>query len=356
MENELLKNAFLEFSRASESLVTYYTILEKKVQALRKEVEKKNEELKRAKGYLATILNSIPIAVAVKDGEKLIFSNRKAAIPDIKRLLRDLKLNGKREGEIKLNGRSYRWIREILSIEGKKNELLLVEDVTEMEKMKERLKIDEKLKAMGEMALKIAHEVKNPLASMELFASMLLMEIQDERLKGYVEQICVGIKNINRIVSNILAYTRPKALSLKEGFISDVINEILEFMKPTFGKIEVIFENEEKEKSLFDPHLLSLVIINLLTNAKEAIGDKGLIRIGLKEDGSYKILSVRDSGVGMDEETRRNIFNPFFTTKDHGVGLGLFIVYNIVKAHKGEIEVESYPKKGTEFRLYLPLT
>lgn len=355
MQDELLKNAFLEFSKASESLIAYYNLLERKVQELKIEVENKNRELRRAKEYLSLILDSIPLAIAVKDGKRVIFANRKATVPEIKEVLKGLKLNGKREGEVKRGGSAYRWMRERLAIDGKTNEILLVEDVTEIERMKERLKIDEKLRAMGEMALKIAHEIKNPLASMELFASMLLGELKDIKHRGYVEQICTGIKNINRIVSNLLSYTRPKTLTLKRQFLKDVVNEVLEFMSPTFGNIEVTFQEEERLESKFDPHLVSLAIMNLLTNAKEAVGRNGYIRITLKEEGSYKILSVLDNGCGMDEETVKNIFNPFFTTKENGLGLGLFIVYNIVKAHRGEIEVSSNPGKGTEFRIFLPM-
>jgi signal transduction histidine kinase len=94
--------------------------------------------------------------------------------------------------------------------------------------------------------------------------------------------------------------------------------------------------------------------MNLISNAIEAIGDKGVIKVDIRDEGKYVSASFTDSGVGMSEETRRNIFNPFFTTKDKGVGLGLFISHNVIKAHDGYIEVESVEGKGSTFVVCLP--
>jgi signal transduction histidine kinase len=98
---------------------------------------------------------------------------------------------------------------------------------------------------------------------------------------------------------------------------------------------------------------MKLVVMNLISNAVEAVDRNGRIKVDIKENDRYSVLIVSDSGVGMSEEVRRNIFNPFFTTKDKGVGLGLFIVYNIVKAHGGYVEVESTQNCGSSFLMSL---
>ena len=106
--------------------------------------------------------------------------------------------------------------------------------------------------------------------------------------------------------------------------------------------------------ALFDPDMMKLVIMNLISNAMDAVGPKGKIKVDIRENGRYGVIVVSDNGPGMSEELRRSIFNPFFTTKDKGMGLGLFIVYNIVKAHGGSIEVESEEGSGSSFLIYIP--
>ena len=99
---------------------------------------------------------------------------------------------------------------------------------------------------------------------------------------------------------------------------------------------------------------MKLVVMNLISNAIDAVDKNGRINVDIKENKRFAVLIVSDSGAGMPEEIRKNIFNPFFSTKDKGVGLGLFIVYNIVKAHGGYIEVESAVDCGSTFSIYLP--
>ncbi|MCX7856711.1 MAG: ATP-binding protein [Deltaproteobacteria bacterium] len=355
-EQDLLKDAFLEFSRASESVIAYYSLLEKKIEGLKKEIEEKNRELEKTKEYLSTILDSLPLAVVVTEKGKILFFNKRADELDALHLIQKITFNGKKGGEFKKGGYSYRWKKETLKDRTNGAEIIVVEDVTEVEKMKERLEIDERMKAMGEMALRIAHEIKNPLSSMELFASILLKESMDERHKTYIEHICVGIKNIDRIVNNLLSYTKPKALSLKKGKLSSVVREVLDFLSLSLEQkgIVVSFHEKERETTVFDPHLMKLVLMNLLVNAKDALPEGGKIEIRLEQREDHTILLVSDNGIGMSEEVKKNIFNPFFTTKDRGVGLGLFIVYNIIKAHNGIIEVESEIDKGTRFTIHLP--
>ncbi len=355
MEKELLRDAFLEFSRASESLIAYYSLLEKTVEALKREIEQKNRELESTKEDLRTILDSLPVAVIVMEEDRVLFSNNRAREMRFEPILERINLDGKKEGETKISASSYRWKRESLS--GRKNqEIVVIEDTTEVEKMRERLEMDQRLKAMGEMALRIAHEIKNPLGSMELFASMLLKDTLEEKQKSYVEHISEGIRNIDRIVNNLLSYTKPKSLCLRKVRLSDVIREILDFMRLSFEQsgIELTFREREKGPKSVDPHLMKLAVMNLLMNAKEALDQGGKIEIEVKEEGKFTVLVVADNGRGMTEEVKKSIFNPFFTTKEKGVGLGLFTVYNIVKAHGGFIEVESKVNEGTRFTIFLP--
>jgi signal transduction histidine kinase len=191
---------------------------------------------------------------------------------------------------------------------------------------------------------------------MELFLSMLMAGKMRVRDRKYLEYILFGVKTIDRIINNILSYTRPRELSLKDGELRSVVGDTLEFMSVSTSvrDIDLEFAPASSGQAKFDPDMLKLVIMNLVSNAMDAVGPGGRIKVDIRENERYGVLVVSDNGPGMTEELRRNIFNPFFTTKDKGVGLGLFIVYNIVKAHGGSIEVESEEGSGSSFLIYIP--
>jgi two-component system sensor histidine kinase FlrB len=354
-ERQLLENAFQEFVRASDTLTNYYLTLENRIAQLTQEVNEKNKELEKAKEGFYNILNSLPVGVVVLDGSSVLFKNREsekfgwaefAEGPD-----RALKA-----GEIK-NGKGYfRWKKSSLTNGSTGKEIIIFEDVTEVQKMKERSERDERLRAMGEMAARIAHEIKNPLGSMQLYLSMILRGKIGEREKEYVNSVIFGVNTVDRIINNLLSYTRPRTLVLREAMLSRVVKETVDFMSVTIANrpVAITFTSTYDENSWFDPDLLKLTLMNLISNAVQAIDDAGSIDVTIREEGKYVAVIFADSGMGMSEETRKNIFNPFFTTKDKGVGLGLFIAHNIIAAHNGYIEVESTEGKGSSFFLYLP--
>lgn len=351
-----MENAFQEFSKASNSIISYYNVLESQIRQLKKEIEKKNNELTKAKEYLYNILDSLPVGVVVADKESILFSNTRAEQMGSDGFMANLGSSTDFVGEVKTGKGHFRWRKENLvhGFEGK--EVVVFEDITEIEKMKERLERDERLRAMGEMAARISHEIKNPLGSMELFLSMLQTGKLRVRDRKYVDHILFGVKTIDRIINNILSYTRPRALALKNEKISKVIEEVLDFMSISARthSIEVRYSNSCDGLCWFDPDLMKLVLMNFISNAMEAIVNGGSITIEVREEGKFTLVLVKDSGCGMSEEVRKNIFNPFFTTKDKGVGLGLFIVHNIIKAHHGYVEVESQEGSGSSFFIYIP--
>ena len=356
-EAEILEHAFHEFSRASDSIISHYSVLENQIQELKKEVKKKNAELERAGQYLYYLLNSLPVGVVVTDKTSILFSNKRADGLGSIDLLNDLNNGGQKTGELKNARGHYRWKKEKLFNEFEGKDVIVFEDVTEMEKMKERLERDERLKAMGEMAARIAHEIKNPLGSMELFLSMLLNGKLRVKDRQYVDYILFGVKTVDRIINNVLSYTKPKTLALSEARLSEVVKETVDFMSVSAKSrgIAIELDVEFDGHAYFDPDLMKLVIMNFVSNAIEAISSAdGVIGIKVGAEEKYAVISVADNGVGMSEEVQKSIFNPFFTTKDKGVGLGLYIVYNIVKAHGGYVEIESVEGCGSSFFIYIP--
>lgn len=355
-EAKLLENAFNEFSKASDSIINYYGALEHQIRELKRELEEKNRALERSSEYLYTILDSLPVGVVVIEEGSVVFANKNAAELIPEGIVGDLNRGPDRTGEIK-NGRGhYRFKKEKLTNGFAGRQVITIEDVTEIERMKERSERDGRLMAMGEMAARISHEIKNPLGSMELFLSMLMSGKRRAKERKYLEYVLFGVKTIDRIINNILSYTRPRDLVLKEEELGAVLEGTLEFMSVSTAirNIKVDYAPSFTGKAFFDPDLMKLVIMNLVSNAIDAVGEGGRIKADIRENEHYGVLVVSDNGPGMAEDVRKNIFNPFFTTKDKGVGLGLYIVYNIVRAHNGFIEVESEEGSGSSFLIYVP--
>ncbi len=356
-ETKLLENAFKEFVKASDSLSNYYLILEARINQLNRELSEKNRELERSKEAFYNILNSLPVGVVVQNGKSTVFSNREAEKFGWAELLPKLHANLAQVGETRNGKGYYRWRKNILangSAQGK--EVIVFEDITEVQRMKERAERDERLRAMGEMAARIAHEIKNPLGSMQLFLSMLQKGEVGPKEKDYVNSMIFGVNTIDRIINNLLSYTRPKTLVFGEDKLSRVVKQTLDFMSVSIRNkpVAISFESNFEGSSWFDPDLVKLALMNFISNAVEAIESRGAIRVEVGEEGRHVFVTITDSGAGMSDETRRNIFNPFFTTKDKGVGLGLFIAHNIIKAHDGYIEVESTEGRGSSFAVFIP--
>ncbi len=355
-ESRLLKSAFEEFVKASDSLSTYYLVLEERIGQLNRELNEKNRELVRSTESFHNILNSLPVGVVVRDGNSPVFANREARKCGWVEFAGKFAQDSVKTGEIRNGNGVFRWQTSFLSNDSGGREVIVFEDVTEVQKLKERSERDERLRAMGEMAARIAHEIKNPLGSMQLYLSMLLRGRIADKEKDYANSVVFGINTIDRIINNLLSYTRPKTLVIREACLSGLVKETLDFMSVLVGgrDINIDFDSSYDGKSWFDPDLVKLALMNFISNGMEAIVDKGTISVTIREEGGYLVAVFSDTGCGMSEETRRNIFNPFFTTKDKGVGLGLFIAHNVIKAHDGYIEVESVEGKGSSFAIFLP--
>jgi signal transduction histidine kinase len=357
-ESQLLKNAFQEFVKASDSLSGYYVVLEDRISQLNSEVKEKNRELEQAKETFYNILNSLPVGVVVRDPDaSAVFTNREAQKFGWRELAK--KVDDRSDsflGEVRNDKGCFRWRRSAFDDGSAGNEVLVFEDITEIERMKDRSERDERLRAMGEMAARIAHEVKNPLGSMKLYLSMILKGSLGDKEREFSNSVVFGLNTIDRIINNLLSYTRPKTVVLKEGRLSQTIKEILDFMSISIERRDIVveFESSYDEKSFFDSDLVKLALMNFISNAIEAIESNGKLAVTVREEREFVVAVVSDTGSGMSEETRRNVFNPFFTTKDKGVGLGLFISHNIIKAHNGFIEVESVEGEGSSFVTYLP--
>ncbi|MCX7994226.1 MAG: ATP-binding protein [candidate division WOR-3 bacterium] len=226
--------------------------------------------------------------------------------------------------------------------------VLIFKDLSEIRRLEEVARQNERFSYLGKMASWVAHEIRNPLTSIDGFAQLLMNVGDKDKIKFYVEEIRKGTHRINRIIDDILTFARSKKLEFKKVDLKVLIDEII---KPLKVKIEFegnrTFVQGEEES-------LRRLFVNLITNSIEAMDENGLIKIKFNRQDDYLVTRVIDNGKGIDEKDLKNIFSPFFTTKPRGTGLGLAIVKKIVDDHKGRVEIQSKPGQGTEVSVWLP--
>lgn len=250
--------------------------------------------------------------------------------------------------------------------EGKIGTVLSLTDVTRIQNMEAQANRTGRLAAMGEMAVRIAHEIRNPLGSIELFSTMLMDDLAEfEDLKALAQHISSGVKSINHIVSNLLLFIRPdQQLDQQVLDIHEALKDSLFFAGHLFDAhdgIEVV--TDLSDKMLFirgDLELLKQVFLNLILNAIQAMSAGGQLRISSHKINSqqgthWAELHISDSGSGIARTDLQKIFDPFFTTRKKGTGLGLTIVHNIIKMHGGSIDITSSAAAGTQCVVSLPL-
>jgi len=241
--------------------------------------------------------------------------------------------------------------------------LIYIEDITEKRKDESRLRRAENLASLTTLAAGVAHEIKNPLGSISIHLQLLQKTLaknkySDKKTDKYVNVINEEIGRLNKIVVDFLYAVRPMNLELREGNINNLITQLMEFidLEMKQSNIMCLLELDENvPKILMDERLLKQALLNLIKNAQAAMPDGGVFTIATNFAENEIRISVCDTGVGISKENLSKIFEPYFTTRETGTGLGLTQVYKIVREHKGEITVDSAPDQGTEVKIILPL-
>jgi signal transduction histidine kinase len=255
--------------------------------------------------------------------------------------------------------------------------LLVVRNLAYVSRMQSTIAYSRKLVALGRLTAGIAHEVKNPLNAMMIHLELLRTKIRknslvpagaggllgetakgDENLLQHVGVIETEIRRLDEVVQGFLKFTRPEDLRLQAVRVSVLFEEMLPIIQPEARKHNVRVTVETPDVQLAvngDSAMLRQALLNLAMNACQAMPNGGSLRLTSAVAAKKRVeLRVEDTGEGIPPEHLGRIFDLYFTTKDHGTGIGLSMVYRIIQMHDGEIEVQSTPGRGTTFRVLLP--
>lgn len=223
------------------------------------------------------------------------------------------------------------------------------------ERLMQQIQQADKLKAVATLAAGMAHEIKNPLTAVKTFSQYLPQKYADsDFINRYGQIVPQEIERINKIVADVLLFSKPKEPNFKEVNINNLLSDTLDFLSNDFlnKNIKVVKEfSLNHSVILADPDQMKQVFLNLFLNALDAMSFDGSLTVSSISDGQYLEIRIQDTGCGISEENLKHVFEPFHTTKSNGTGLGLAVVRNIINHHKAEIKVESEVGKGTRFIL-----
>ncbi|MHB1054660.1 MAG: ATP-binding protein [Thermoleophilia bacterium] len=245
--------------------------------------------------------------------------------------------------------------RELISLKAAFNKMLI-----ELQDRQQYLVESEKSASLGTLVFGVAHELNNPLSNISTSSQILKEEIGEDDIqykRELISQIESETERARDVVSSLLEFSRNRekgAFSLEKA-----VAQTIRFMKAEIpANVRVDVDIPAELEVFGDRQKIQQMLLNLIKNATDAIADSGTVRVSASkagDSGGMVEIMVRDDGAGMQPEQMKKIFNPFFTSKTQGYGLGLFIVHNVVEEHGGTIEVESDPGQGTTFIIQLPV-
>jgi signal transduction histidine kinase len=373
-----LNEAFSSFTATSGLLEEYYRKLRETVRYLTVELEDRNARLKdaladaeTAKDNLRCVLQSMGEAIVVLDREgNVTMVNRAAtemlgeAVADaVGKPFADLDLSLGTDGAgtvLAAGGRRYDIIAsrsDIVDPSGAvRGSVLLVRDITRMKELESQYERNRRLIRMGEMAAKIVHEIRSPLCSIELYATMLESELGEAEPSRLSRGISSGILSVNNILTNMLLFAKQQKPAMVRIDAAAMVDAALRLLEPMTGSRGIALERSVSGHPALDgdPELLKQVLLNVVLNAVQATTGGGRIAVSLREENSGAVIEVSDEGEGIREEDRERIFDPFFSTRVKGTGLGLAIASRIMQAHGGFIRVRSALGSGSVFALHFP--
>ena len=367
LKAEQLEDAFNAFNKHSSDLEHCYRELQEKVETLTGQLREARSarlaELVRKERLslrLSQLLETLPGAILVIDGDGIIRDTNSQAIEMLNRPLvgrswasivkREVRAGGSEDGNIEL--RDGRWLslsrRQLADEPG---EVILLADVTESRQMSALRQRQERLSCIGSMTAEFAHQVRTPLAAAVLYASQL--ESKDDRQQRVAEKIRQRLQDLGRMVEDMLGYARGARPSLDVTAVGALFDDVARTLEAQLNP-ETTLQISTCDASLqvaANKDALKGAITNLVINAEQAGAVN--IALGAYRDDDALYITVADDGAGISAEILPRLFEPFFTTRPQGTGLGLAVVAAVAAAHGGDVTVQS-TDNGTRFSIRLP--
>ena len=375
IKTEKLTDAFQLFNKLSENLSHSYQELEKQVVTLsgelaaaRTERVKTLIEKERLADRLQQLLAALPAAVIVLNSDDQVIDCNTVAInylsdpligqnwfDIVQRSLIDV-FDNPHERQLK-NGKRVSLTRNRLNNES--GQIILLSDVSELRSLQDRLNQQKQLTAMGEMVASMAHQVRTPLSTAILYASQMnKTTVTDTNRIKFSNKILERLHYLERQVNDMLIFAKEGRLAMESFSLQQFLAQVHESMEEVVNKSELKFSitsDVRVDEMLGNEDALLGAVTNLLNNAVEALEGKGKITMNIIQIGQDNLqIQIKDDGPGIEKGKKQRIFEPFYTTKVKGTGLGLAVVNSVVRAHSGLIQCESKKGYGTLFTLLIP--
>lgn len=400
---ESLQKAFSDFQIRAERLSNAYALMQENFKKVNLELDSRNAELKHSllkqeeiQTYLYSILESMENGVIGIDIDGVIthFNRAASAVTgyDVKSVIGkkfvDAFVNNsgsefsliqllKTGHELKRDEKVF-WHKDGHPVPISYQTALLKDssgkcigaveifsDISKIKALEEEMHQAKTMAALGEMSATVAHEIRNPLGAMGMWAGLLERDLtSDDPRKKTLGKIIEGLSRLNKIVSNLLVYTRPVKSEFRRVKLSQILEEIVDFIQIEIERLGIKTEinkklNDDGVYVLADPEKIGQIVMNLCFNAIQAMADGGTLTVAVENDihknGGFTSFLINDTGCGIEKENISKIFDPFFTTKENGTGLGLAIVKKLVESHSGYIDIKSEIGKGTTVRVFIPV-
>ena len=387
-DEQFLLRAFRSFSAAAGSLERSYARLRAEVERLRLELEISNRDLARSleenrkmREHLDRILEGLPCGVLVvstsgqitranpeamgllaRSANCAIGVSHLSALPSaLQRLLENARQNGgEQELSVAGDGGSLHWLAARYAPIAGGDSVFILRDIDErklLEETEARLRHEQ---ALAEVSAVLAHEIRNPLGSLELFAGLLAESDLDAGCREWVEHMQAGLRTLAATVNNVLHFHSLPEPECAPVDMAELLEWARNFFLPLAAQSRVVLSLQNNVAGVLlqaDRHRLEQVLLNLLLNSVRAMPTGGWIELGgnLLADGKSVALSVADNGPGISGENLARVFEPGFSTRPGSPGLGLAVCRKIVEQHRGTIRVANDPGRGAKFTLIFPL-
>ena len=371
-----LEQAFSLFNRASEQLAATYAGLQHQVASLTQELAIANGELKRQylekealSQRLTALLAALPAGVVVVDSAEHVIEANPAAQAMLGAsplglawpvaqacTLRPTTSAG--EWETTIHTAPLRLALSTNVLLGTGGQILLFHDITQAHTLQVELARHQRLSAMGEVAARLAHQLRTPLATALLYASQLSQPQLDpaERAR-FGDKVVARLKHLEHLIQDMLLFVRGEAGGRDVLTVADLLADLQQVMEPQMlqrGLAFVVEHTATAARIVGSREALTGALVNLLENAMQNSPQGARVTFSSQEENEHVCLRVVDTGPGIDPAMLERLFEPFFTTRQEGTGLGLAIVRGVAQAHGGEVAVHSTPGHGAEFALCLP--